>query len=103
MQKVQRRELKCSVRNGSTADRAPAGSHGDMESAISPLFEKWLKKHHGSLTFRLMKAFIGHGFGKFLFRIRRKDTPGRHHYGDRPEYTVEAEREKVGISALSRL
>ncbi|XP_050563537.1 uncharacterized protein LOC126912962 [Spodoptera frugiperda] len=59
-------------------------------AAISPLFEEWLERRHGVLTYRLTQVLTGHGsFGRFLFLIGREETPGCHHCEDRPEDTVE--------------
>ncbi|KLV34219.1 hypothetical protein AB894_15215 [Piscirickettsia salmonis] len=86
-------------------------------AAVSPLFEEWLERRHGVLTYRLTQVLTGHGsFGRFLFLIGREETPGCHHCEDRPEDTVEhtlavcpawAEhrrvlRDVVGDGALSR-
>ncbi|KAF9791746.1 hypothetical protein SFRURICE_020145 [Spodoptera frugiperda] len=39
-------------------------------AAISPLFEEWLERRHGVLTYRLTQVLTGHGsFGRFLFLI----------------------------------
>ena len=67
----------------------PSAGHATIV-AISPLFEEWLERRHGVLTFRLTQVLTGHGcFGRFLFRIKREETPGCHHCVDRPEDTVE--------------
>uniref|UniRef100_A0A2H1WNZ5 SFRICE_012564 n=1 Tax=Spodoptera frugiperda TaxID=7108 RepID=A0A2H1WNZ5_SPOFR len=59
-------------------------------AAVSPLFEEWLERRHGVLTYRLTQVLTGHGsFGRFLFLIGREETPGCHHCEDRPEDTVE--------------
>ncbi|XP_050562634.1 uncharacterized protein LOC126912767 [Spodoptera frugiperda] len=59
-------------------------------AAVSPLFEEWLERRHGVLTYRLTQVLTGHGsFGRFLFRIRREETPGCRHCVDHPEDTVE--------------
>ena len=67
----------------------PSAGHATI-AAISPLFEEWLERRHGVLTFRLTQVLTGHGsFGRFLCRIGREETPGCHHCVDRPEDTVE--------------
>ena len=67
----------------------PSAGHATI-AAARPLFEEWLERRHGVLTFRLTQVFTGHGcFGTFLFRIWRDDTPGCHHCVDRSEDTVE--------------
>ncbi|XP_050550456.1 uncharacterized protein LOC126910803 [Spodoptera frugiperda] len=59
-------------------------------AAVSPLFEEWLERRHGVLTYRLTQVLTGHGsFGRYLFRIRREETPGCRHCEDHPEDTVE--------------
>jgi hypothetical protein len=58
--------------------------------AVSPLFEAWLERPHGVLTFRMTQVLTGHGkFGRFLHRIREEPTPGCRHCVARPEDTVE--------------
>ena len=79
-------------------------------TAVRPLFEEWLERRHGVLTFRLTQVLTGHGcFGKYMFRIRREDTPGCVHCEDRPEDTVEhtvevcpawAEHRRVLVEAI---
>ena len=67
----------------------PRAGHATIV-AISPLFEEWLERRHGVLTFRLTQVLTGHGvFGRFLHRIGREETPGCFHCEDRPEDTVE--------------
>uniref|UniRef100_A0A2H1WTJ6 SFRICE_007695 n=1 Tax=Spodoptera frugiperda TaxID=7108 RepID=A0A2H1WTJ6_SPOFR len=57
---------------------------------VSPLFEEWLERRHGVLTYRLTQVLTGHrSFGKILFLIGREETPGCHHCEDRPEDTLE--------------
>uniref|UniRef100_A0A2H1VTZ2 SFRICE_019908 n=1 Tax=Spodoptera frugiperda TaxID=7108 RepID=A0A2H1VTZ2_SPOFR len=59
-------------------------------AAVSSLFEEWLERRHGVLTYRLTQVLTGHeSFGRFLFLIWREETPGCHHCEDRPEDTVE--------------
>ena len=66
----------------------PSAGHATIV-AISPLFEEWLERRHGALTFRLTQVLTGHGcFGRFLHRIGREETPGCYHCEDRPEDTV---------------
>ena len=66
----------------------PCAGHAAIASVR--IFEKWLERCHCVLTFWLTQVLSGHGsFWKFLFRIRRDDTPGCHHCVDRPEDTVE--------------
>ena len=58
--------------------------------AVSPLFEEWLGRRYGVLTYRLTQVLTGHGcFGRFLHIIGREETPGCHHCEDGPEDTVE--------------
>ncbi|CAK1598932.1 unnamed protein product [Parnassius mnemosyne] len=67
----------------------PRAGHATI-AAIRPLFEEWLERRHGVLTFRLTQVLTGHGvFGRFLHRIGREETPGCYHCEDRPEDTVE--------------
>nr|XP_032519012.1 uncharacterized protein LOC116771300 [Danaus plexippus plexippus] len=59
-------------------------------AAVKPIFEEWLERRYGVLTFRLTQVLSGHGcFGRYLFRIRREETPGCRHCDDQPEDTVE--------------
>ncbi|KAJ8723043.1 hypothetical protein PYW07_004223 [Mythimna separata] len=61
--------------------RRPCGG-----TAVRPLFEEWLERQHGVLTFHMTQVLTGHGkFGRFLHRIRVEETPGCHHCDDRPE------------------
>ncbi|CAK1579775.1 unnamed protein product [Parnassius mnemosyne] len=79
-------------------------------AAIRPLFEEWLERRHGVLTFRLTQVLTGHGvFGRFLYRIGREETAGCSHCEDRPEDTVEhtvevcpawAEHRRVLVAAI---
>ena len=53
------------------------------------MYEVWLERHHGVLTFHLTQILTGHGyFGRFPHRIRRDETPGCRHCVDHPEDTV---------------
>ena len=53
--------------------------------AIRPLFEEWLERRHGVLTYCLTQVLTGNGkFGMFLCRIRA-ETPGCQHCVDSPE------------------
>ncbi|CAK1585034.1 unnamed protein product [Parnassius mnemosyne] len=87
----------------------PRAGHATI-AAIRPLFEEWLERRHGVLTFRLTQVLTGHGvFGRFLHRIGREETPGCSHCEDRPEDTVEhtvevcsawAEHRRVLVAAI---
>lgn len=47
-----------------------------VRSYILPIFEDWLDREHGSLTFYLTQLITGHGsFGAFLARIGKISTP----------------------------
>uniref|UniRef100_A0A2H1WMK2 SFRICE_025640 n=1 Tax=Spodoptera frugiperda TaxID=7108 RepID=A0A2H1WMK2_SPOFR len=49
-------------------------------AAISPLFEEWLERRRGVLTYRLTQVLTGHGsFGRFLFLIGQEETLVCHH------------------------
>lgn len=62
----------------------------EKECTVRPLFEAWLARPQGVLTFRMTQVLTGHGkFGWFLHRIRAEETPGCHHCMARPEDTVE--------------
>ncbi|KAJ8733942.1 hypothetical protein PYW07_014493 [Mythimna separata] len=40
-------------------------------AAVSPLFEEWLERSHGVLSFRITQVLTGHDkFGRFLHRIK---------------------------------
>lgn len=63
--------------------------------AVRPVFENWLDRAHGSLSFRLVQVLTGHGcFGKYLCRIAgREPTTECHHCGcdeDTAQHTLEA-------------
>ncbi|CAG4936471.1 unnamed protein product [Parnassius apollo] len=87
----------------------PRAGHATI-AAIRPLFEEWLERRHGILTFRLTQVLTGHGvFGRFLHRIGREETPGCSHCEDGPEDTVEhtvevcpawAEHRRVLVAAI---
>lgn len=50
--------------------------------AIRPVMAEWLRRQHGTLTFRLTQVLSGHGcFGKYLCRIRKEPTAECHHCG----------------------
>lgn len=63
-------------------------------AAIRPVFNEWVNRKHGVLTFRLVQILSGHGcFGKYLHQIpRRECTPRCHHCNDQVDtvqHTVE--------------
>nr|XP_034827101.1 uncharacterized protein LOC117984586 [Maniola hyperantus] len=66
----------------------PAAGTWSVE-AIRPYLERWLKRQHGVLTYRLVQVLTGHGcFGKYLHQIaRREETPACHECGA-PEDTA---------------
>ncbi|KAJ8709799.1 hypothetical protein PYW08_009803 [Mythimna loreyi] len=67
----------------------PSAGH-TVISAVVPLFEAWLDRPHGVLTFRMTQVLTGHGkFGRFLHRIRAEETSGCRHCEASPEDTVE--------------
>lgn len=48
--------------------------------AFRPILKSWLKREHGSVTFRLTQILSGHGcFSKYLCRIGREPTTACHH------------------------
>nr|XP_034830833.1 uncharacterized protein LOC117987875 [Maniola hyperantus] len=51
--------------------------------AIQPQLERWLKRRHGTLTYRLVQVLTGHGcFGKYLHQIARREVnPACHECG----------------------
>ncbi|PZC75630.1 hypothetical protein B5X24_HaOG205906 [Helicoverpa armigera] len=56
--------------------------------AVSPLFEEWLLRSHGAVTYRT--THDGHGcFGRYLHRIGRQEASGCHQCADSPEDTVD--------------
>lgn len=66
----------------------PSAGHATIV-AVSPIFEEWLERRHGALSFRLTQMLTGHGcFGAYLCRIGREETPGCHHCGDCSEDTA---------------
>ena len=59
-------------------------------AAVRPLFEEWLERRHGVLTYRMTQVLTGHGsFGRYLWLMGKEETPGCCHCEDRPEDTVE--------------
>ena len=52
---------------------------------VRPLFEEWLERRHGVLTFRLTHVMTG----TFVFLIQRNETPGCHYSVNHPENTVQ--------------
>ncbi|XP_046968246.1 uncharacterized protein LOC124535889 [Vanessa cardui] len=61
---------------------SPTAGHATVE-AIRPHLSRWIKRSHGTLTFRLTQVLTGHGcFGKYLHKIvRREITPACHACG----------------------
>lgn len=59
-----------------------AGAYRILE-AIRPVLESWVRRKHGSLTFRLVQVLSGHGcFGRYLCHVaRREATPVCHECG----------------------
>lgn len=61
--------------------------------AILPIFENWIDRKHGTMTYRLTQIMTGHGcFGHYLYKINREPNPGCHECGDADdtvEHTVE--------------
>lgn len=54
--------------------------------AILPVFEDWLDRGHGGLTFRITQLLTGHGsFGTFLYRIGKAESPHCTHCAERVE------------------
>ncbi|KAJ0177975.1 hypothetical protein K1T71_006848 [Dendrolimus kikuchii] len=48
--------------------------------AVIPVLQLWVRRKHGTLTFRLTQVLSGHGcFGKYLCRIGREATSECHH------------------------
>ena len=67
----------------------PRSGHAAI-AAVRPLFEEWLDRRHGVLTYRMTQVLTGHGsFGRYLCLMGKEETPGCHHCEDRPEDTVE--------------
>ncbi|KAJ8708311.1 hypothetical protein PYW07_010436 [Mythimna separata] len=67
----------------------PSAGHAVI-TAVSPLFEVWLERGHGGLSFRMTQVLTGHGkFGRFRHRIKKERTPGCRHCVDRSKDTVE--------------
>lgn len=73
---------------------------------IAPVFDMWIERRHGALTFHLTQILTGHGcFNAFLFRINRSTTDRCAHCTeaavDTNKHTVEdckawdAERERL--------
>lgn len=43
--------------------------------AVTPHFQKWMERKHGSLEFRMVQLLTGHGsFGAYVYRIEKLDT-----------------------------
>ncbi|KAJ8706685.1 hypothetical protein PYW07_012763 [Mythimna separata] len=54
----------------------PSARHAVI-AAVSPLFEEWLERGLGVLSFCLSQVLTGHGkFGRYLHRIKEERTPG---------------------------
>ena len=83
-----RRSGAISWRYGKSNYRAQCWARHSRGS--KPLFEEWLERSHGVLTYRLTQVLTGHGcFRRFLCQIRAVDSPGCHHFVERPNNTVE--------------
>lgn len=70
-------------------------SSANLVQAIRPVFQEWLARKHGALSFRLTQVLTGHGcFGRYLCEItNREDTTRCHHCDDdrdTAEHTVSA-------------
>ncbi|CAH2237959.1 jg4653, partial [Pararge aegeria aegeria] len=62
--------------------------------AMRPVLGQWIRRKHGSLSFRLVQVMTGHGcFGHYLHRVaRREPTPSCHECGaadDTAQHTLE--------------
>lgn len=64
-----------------------------VRNAILSIFNEWLTRRHGDLTFHLTQILTGHGsFGLFLFRICKVDSalcPYCKKDEDTPQHTLE--------------
>lgn len=50
-------------------------AHKPIVQAVLPVFENWMQRREGSLTYRLTQVLTGHGcFGVYLHRIGREAT-----------------------------
>ncbi|KAJ0172659.1 hypothetical protein K1T71_010053 [Dendrolimus kikuchii] len=59
--------------------RHPSAGLATIE-AVRPVLQDWIKRRHGTLTFRLTQVLSGHGcFGRYLCRLGREPTSGCHH------------------------
>lgn len=53
----------------------PALPEARVRNAILPIFNEWLTRQYGQLTFHLTQILTGHGsFGSFLQKIEKADT-----------------------------
>lgn len=64
-------------------------------TAILPIFDSWIKRDHGNITFRVTQLLTGHGcFGTYLCRIGSVPTPLCEHCEmgvvDSAEHTIQA-------------
>ncbi|XP_045506879.1 uncharacterized protein LOC123703050 [Colias croceus] len=62
--------------------------------AILPVFQEWMTRRHGSLSFRTTQILTGHGcFGKYLCRIGKQPNAACHHCDceeDTAQHTLES-------------
>ncbi|KAJ0176541.1 hypothetical protein K1T71_007720 [Dendrolimus kikuchii] len=51
-----------------------------LETPVAGIGTAWIRRSHGTLTFRLTQVLTGHGcFGRYLCRLGREATSGCHH------------------------
>ena len=59
--------------------RHPSAGLATVE-AVRPVLQDWIRRRHGTLTYRLTQVLSGHGcFGRYLCRLGREPTSGCHH------------------------
>lgn len=58
---------------------SPSAGHRTIQ-AIGPVLDQWVKREHGSLSFRSVQILTGHGcFGKYLHKIARREPTAECH------------------------
>jgi len=72
----------------------PAYEEQRVVRAVLPVFDRWMGRPWGRITFRVAQVLTGHGcFGRYLCRIGREASPGCHHSEedqDTAQHTLEA-------------
>lgn len=60
----------------------PSAGHWTV-GALQPILDEWVRRRHGTMSFRLVQVLSGHGcFGKYLHKVARREvTPVCHQCG----------------------